>query len=117
MFLKYGPQQPPLPCAHRGPDQLWQDAVPRAPALWPFLWQIRFRRAHLSDICIQQDAVPLRQERPAAVCHHLRAAPGRSMAQSGADPAALQHREAVARERGRDRAVLHAIGEDHEGDL
>ena len=34
------------------------------PALWPFLRQIRLHRAHLLDFRIQQDAVPLRRERP-----------------------------------------------------
>ena len=35
----------------------------------------------------------------------------------GADPAALQHRETFSRKRGGDRAVLHAIGQNHEGHL
>ena len=34
-----------------------------------------------------------------------------------ADPVALQHCEAFARERGGDRAVLNAVGEDDKGDL
>jgi len=32
----------------------------------------------------------------------------------GADPAALKHREASPRECGGARAVLHAVGQDHE---
>jgi len=35
----------------------------------------------------------------------------------GADPAALKHRETFSRERGCDRAVLHAIGQNYEGNL
>ena len=34
-----------------------------------------------------------------------------------ADPVALQHCEAFVRERGGDRAVLNAVGEDDKGDL
>ena len=43
-----------------------------------------------------------------APCRHQRV---------GADPAALQHRETFSRKRGGDRAVLHAIGQNHEGHL
>ena len=52
--LESGSWKYSLQRAHRGADQLGEDAVPRGPAMWPFVWQVRLHRAHLPDIRLQQ---------------------------------------------------------------